>query len=109
MGVFRQKVTIINVIDKALVKRKIIKPEEIRQMEIEFLVDTGADMLCINEKIQHQLGLEITDRQEGLLANGERHVFDIAGPVEVKIFNRRTITEAIVLPAMQSLCLEVFL
>ena len=55
-------------------------------------------MLCINEEIRHQLGLEITDRQEGLLANGERQMFEIAGPVEVKIFNRRTITEAIVLP-----------
>ena len=97
MGVFRQEFTIINADDKALAKRNVIKQSEIRQLQVSFLVDTGAYMLCINEEIQHQLGLEITDRQEGLLANGERQLFNIAG-VEVKIFNRRTITEAIVLP-----------
>lgn len=98
MGVFRQEFTIINADDKALAKRNLIKPDEIRELRVSFLIDTGAYMLCINEEIQHQLGLEITDRQEGLLANGERQLFNIAGPVEIKIFNRRTITEAIVLP-----------
>jgi clan AA aspartic protease len=98
MGVFRQKVILVNAYDKALAKRKMIPPEEVRELEVSFLVDSGAYMLCINEEIQNQLGLDINDRQEGLLANGERQIFNIAGPVEIKIYNRRTITEAIVLP-----------
>jgi clan AA aspartic protease len=98
MGVFRQKVKLINAFDNALVEHGVINDAEVRQIDVDFLVDTGAYMLCINEEIQHQLGLKVRDRQEGLLANGERQMFDIAGPVEIKIFNRRTITEAIVLP-----------
>lgn len=98
MGAFRQEFTIINADDKAFSKRNVIRHDEVREPRVSFLVDTSAYMLCINEEIQHQLGLEITDRQEGLLANGERQLFNIAGPVEIKIFNRRTITEAIVLP-----------
>ncbi len=42
MGVFRQKVTIINLIDKALVKRSIIKPEEMRQMDVDFFSGYGS-------------------------------------------------------------------
>jgi clan AA aspartic protease len=67
-------------------------------MKVEMMVDTGAYMICINEALKNQLGLEINDRQEGVLANGDRHLFDIAGPIEIRIHNRRTISEAIVLP-----------
>ena len=98
IGIFRQEVEIINANDKALLKAGYIKESEVRQMKVEMMVDTGAYMICINEELKNQLGLEINDRQEGVLANGDRHLFDIAGPIEIRIHNRRTISEAIVLP-----------
>jgi clan AA aspartic protease len=98
MGIFRQEVEIINANDTALLKAGYIKESEVRQMKVEMMVDTGAYMICINEELKNQLGLEINDRQEGVLANGDRHLFDIAGPIEIRIHNRRTISEAIVLP-----------
>lgn len=98
MGVFRHTVILINAADQTRLRDKRIKPEEVRKVEVPFLVDTGAYMLCINEGIKNQLGLDVVDQQEALLANGELQVFDIAGPVEIRIFNRRTITEALVLP-----------
>lgn len=98
MGIFRQEVEIINASDTALLKAGYIKESEVRQMKVEMMVDTRAYMICINEELKNQLGLEINDRQEGVLANGDRHLFDIAGPIEIRIHNRRTISEAIVLP-----------
>jgi clan AA aspartic protease len=98
MGIFRQEVEIINANDTALLKAGYIKESEVRQMKVEMMVDTGAYMICINEELKNQLGLEINDRQEGVLANGDRHLFDIAGPIEIRIHNRRTISEAVVLP-----------
>ncbi len=98
MEIFRQEVEIINANDTALLKAGYIKESEVRQMKVEMMVDTGAYMICINEELKNQLGLEINDRQEGVLANGDRHLFDIAGPIEIRIHNRRTISEAIVLP-----------
>ena len=98
MGRFRQEVEIINANDTALLKAGYIKESEVRQMKVEMMVDTGAYMICINEELKNQLGLEINDRQEGVLANGDRHLFDIAGPIEIRIHNRRTISEAIVFP-----------
>ena len=98
MGIFRQEVEIINANDTALLKAGYIKESEVRQMKVKMMVDTGAYMICINEELKNQLGLEINDRQEGVLTNGDRHLFDIAGPIEIRIHNRRTISEAIVLP-----------
>ena len=89
---------IINANDTALLKAGYIKESEVRQMKVEMKVDTGAYMIWINEELKNQLGLEINYRQEGVLANGDRHLFDIAGPIEIRIHNRRTISEAIVLP-----------
>lgn len=97
--IFRQEVEIINANDNALLKAGYIKESDVRQMKVEMMVDTGAYMICINEELKNQLGLEINDRQEGVLANGDRHLFDIAGPIEIRIHNRRTISEAIVLPS----------
>lgn len=98
MGIFRQEVEIINANDTALLKAGYIKDSDVRQMKVEMMVDTGAYMVCINEELKNQLGLEVNDKQEGVLANGDRHLFDIAGPIEIRIHNRRTISEAIVLP-----------
>lgn len=98
MGIFKQEVLILNANDKALAKNGYITNEEVRQLKIPMMVDTGAYMICINEEIKNQLGLEVNDTQEGVLANGERQMFDIAGPIEIRIHNRRTISEAIVLP-----------
>ncbi len=53
MGAFRQKVTLVNAYDKALAKQKMIPPEEVRELEVSFLVNTGTYMLCINEEIQN--------------------------------------------------------
>jgi clan AA aspartic protease len=98
MGIFRQEVHILNAKDVYSAEDGKMSENEIRQMKVEMMVDTGAYMICINEELKNQLGLKIRDRQEGVLANGDRHLFDIAGPIEIRIHNRRTISEAIVLP-----------
>jgi clan AA aspartic protease len=98
MRIFKQEVQIINANDTALHKAGYIKASEVRKMKVKMMVDTGAYIICINEELKNQLGLEINDKQEGVLANGDRHLFDIAGPIEIRIHNRRTISEAIVMP-----------
>ena len=98
MGIFKQEVHILNVKDVYSAEDGKIDAKDIRQLKIPMMVDTGAYMICINEEIKNQLGLKVRDTQEGVLANGERQMFDIAGPIEIRIHNRRTISEAIVLP-----------
>jgi clan AA aspartic protease len=98
MGVFKQTVLVTNEADRNVFEAGFIKEGDVRKMEIDFLIDTGAYMLCINETIRNQLGLRKKDVQEAILANGDRLTLDIVGPIEVKIHNRRTVAEAMVLP-----------
>lgn len=98
MGVFSQKIRVLNAKDVYKWEDNEISETEIRQMEVDFLIDTGAYMTCINESIKDQLGLRVRDRQEAVLADGSRLLLDIVGPIEISVFNRRTTTEAIVLP-----------
>jgi hypothetical protein len=61
MGAIYADVELINNDDMALVRRNIIDPEEVRRMFVNIRVDTGADMLCINESIQEQLQFPILE------------------------------------------------
>lgn len=98
MGIFRQKIKIINADDAALSRRGYISPSEIREMEPDFLVDTGAYMLCINEDIQAQMQLPYVDEEEGVMADNRKMLMKVVGPVIVKIHNRQTACNALVLP-----------
>jgi hypothetical protein len=55
MGLVYADITLTNSEDITLAKRHIIGEEEIKQLTINILVDTGAYNLCINEDIQAQL------------------------------------------------------
>jgi clan AA aspartic protease len=55
-------------------------------------------MLAINERIKHQLGLRVVDKQFSELADGSSVELEIVSPVDVRFANRATTVRAIVLP-----------
>jgi clan AA aspartic protease len=97
MGLVYADIKLTNVDDLALAKRKIIKKEAVRSMEVVAMVDSGAYMMAINETVQKQLGLDITDIQYASLADGQVIELNVVGPIEIRFANRRTICEAVVL------------
>ena len=98
MGVFRQTIRIINGDDLALLRAGYIGEAKVRQMEVPFLIDSGAFMMCINENIQQQLGLPVIGEYEAIPADGSTKLLKMCTSLEVQIFNRRTLTDALVLP-----------
>jgi clan AA aspartic protease len=98
MGLVYADIKLTNVDDLALAKRKIIKKDAVRTMDVLALVDSGAYMMAINQTVQKQLGLDITDTQYASLADGQVIELNVVGPIEVRFANRRTICEAVVLP-----------
>lgn len=62
---------------------------DIRQIQLEFLVDTGAAMICLPTIIIHKLGLVEQGSRKARTANGivERKIFS---PVSVVIQERET-------------------
>ena len=61
------------------------------------LVDTGALHLCLPKHVVLQLGLQAVQQREVTTADGQRHICDYVGPVEVTFGNRSCFVGAIVL------------
>lgn len=97
MGLVYAKITLLNAGDIEMHRRGKIAENEIRQIEVKMLVDSGAYMMAINEVVKEQLGLFIVDKRKAQLADGSVQEFDIAGPIEVRFANRKAVCNAIVL------------
>ncbi len=73
-----------------------VRPE-LRPVEVEAMVDSGAVHLCIPEHLQIQLKFDEIDQKEIVLAAGSRRLVPYVGPVEVRFKNRVGFTGALVL------------
>jgi clan AA aspartic protease len=98
MGFTYANITIQNGGDVLDARKNRIGEDEIRQVTITALVDTGAIQLCINEEIQEALGLETIGTRLSQLADGQRINLSVVGPVKVMYEDRYSLTSAIVLP-----------
>jgi clan AA aspartic protease len=97
MGLVYADITLINGIDLELAKRHIIGEDEVKQMTVKMLVDSGAYMMGINETIQEQLNLSFIEKRKAVLADGSVQEYDVVGPIYVKFKNRTAICSAMVL------------
>ncbi len=92
------EITLINQNDLAMVKRNIIDSDEVRKINVNMLVDSGAYQMAINEPIQEQLNLPFIEKKRLVMANGTIEEFDVVGPILVKFRNRTaTCSSAVVL------------
>jgi clan AA aspartic protease len=98
MGLVHADITLINGDDLALSRRYIIGEDEIRQMPVRMLVDTGSFNLCINEEIQSQLQFPVVEKRKAITADGRIVECDMVSNVEVRFKNRATTCRAMVLP-----------
>jgi clan AA aspartic protease len=98
MGLVYATITIINGEDITLAKRNIIGQEEIKQMDLNILVDTGSINLCLNEVIQEQMQFPVVDKRKAETADGRIVECDVVDYVVLKFKNRSTTCRAMILP-----------
>ncbi len=98
MGLTYADIELINGDDLAFARRNVIGEEEIRRLNVEMLVDTGALMLCINESIQEQLQFPVVEKRKAETADDRIIECDVVSNVEVRFKNRQTTCRAMVLP-----------
>jgi len=98
MSVVYTEITLKNELDVCNVQLGNIKENEVRQMTVESVVDTGAWTMVINEDIRDKLGLLERGFGEANLADGQKAYFPMAGPLEVWWKNRHLVCEALVMP-----------
>ena len=83
-------------VDKAQEGR--IKADEVRQVTVKAIVDTGAWTIVINEETRKKLGLLDKGYGEATLADGQQGEFPMAGPIEIWWEKRNFTCNALVLP-----------
>lgn len=105
MGLIYADIELINAIDLGLAKRHKIGEEEVKQMHVNMLVDTGSVYVCINETVQEQLQLQVVEKRKGQLADGSVVEYDVVGPIEVRFKNRRCVVDAMVITGDNELLL----
>jgi clan AA aspartic protease len=89
-------------------KRGRIKADEVRQMTVKAIVDTGAWTIVINEETRDKLGLLDSGIGEATLADGQQGEYPMAGPLEIWWENRRFNCDALVLPNAPDILLGAF-
>ncbi len=98
MGFTHANVKLNNAGDVELHRRNIIGEDEIRSLEINCMVDTGAMTMIINEEIRVALGLSIIGERLSQMADGRKMVLPLAGPIDIWYEDRLSTTNAIVMP-----------
>ena len=98
MSVVYTEITLKNMMDVGDVKRGRIEENEIRQMTVQSLVDTGAWTIVINGATREKLGLLNKGCGEATLADGKKELYPMAGPLEIWWKNRRFNCDALVIP-----------
>jgi len=70
MGKIIEKIKVVNQADEVLAQRGIISPSEIRAVETEALVDTGATFLCLRKSLIEAIQLTPVNQKLVKTANG---------------------------------------
>ena len=92
------KLKLANNGDEELVARGLMRPEEVRRIEVDALVDTGATGLAIPADLAEKLGLRELRRVEVKLADGSKLVVPVMTTLSIEIVGRGMVCDAFVLP-----------
>ena len=75
MSIVHTELTLKNMMDVGLAKQGQIKEDEVRQMAVQAIVDTGAWTLVINDETRDKLGLLDQGYGEAILADGQKEEY----------------------------------
>jgi hypothetical protein len=71
MGEVSATITLMNAVDVGMVRRGLMKAEEVRQTTVTAIVDIGSTFIVINEALRVRLGLQISRSGSVGLAGGQ--------------------------------------
>ncbi|TGK01039.1 aspartyl protease [Leptospira semungkisensis] len=97
MGKIHQKAEIENTLDLLACKTGELPQEKVRKVALEFLVDTGAAMVCLPTNMIQSLGLQPLYKRLSLTANGTVEAW-IFSPAQIRIWDRECNMEIMEVP-----------
>jgi hypothetical protein len=97
MGEIRAKVRLTNAVDEALARRGQLSEDQVRQCEVDALVDTEAVRSVIPVHVLQLLGAGVRGKRVAEYADGRTESVDVTEPLVFEILSRDTLEEALVL------------
>ncbi|MDR1352780.1 MAG: clan AA aspartic protease [Treponema sp.] len=107
MGHVKTQIILKNLDDAKQAKKGKLLKREIRQAEVEVMVDTGATTLIINEDLFQQLGLDAMEEREITFANDAKEICKLTDPVEIHWEDRSIAMPALVVKGASEILLGV--
>jgi clan AA aspartic protease len=107
MGHVRTRLVLKNFDDTKQAKKGKLPEREIRQAEVEVMVDTGAATLVINEDLFERLGLDAMEEREITFANDAKEMCKLTDPLEIHWENRSIAMPALVVKDASEILLGV--
>ena len=98
MGKVVVKAKMKNFVDEELARRGLLKPEEVREVEKEGLVDTGATMLTLPEELVDELGLTRAGFVTAGYADGTKKRRQIGRGIIITIMGREALVDCVIEP-----------
>ena len=94
-GFVYAEIELISGDDLALHRRGFLSEDKIKRIKVNALADSGSYMLVISEHLRDQLDLPIIEERMAKLADESERRVRVAGPVEIRLGNRRTTADAV--------------
>ena len=88
--------------DAAAARQGFKSPEEVRSVEIDGWVDTGAEQLVLPKNVADALGVPTVGEANVRFADGRRGVRPVVGEVRLTMAGRHGVFQAVVEPGRQS-------
>jgi clan AA aspartic protease len=108
MGEVRTEITLVNIRDQNVADGGYMPPEQVRQLTVNAVVDTGAWTLVINEETREKLGLRVEKTVETGIAGGGTVPGGTTEYVEIRWKDRKTSCDALVLPGEEDVLLGAY-
>ncbi len=97
MGEVKEKIKLTNFGDVRVYERNLIKRSEIRKLDVEMLIETGATMLTITEDFAEKLGIKKEKEILVPLADESIHKHFKGRGVLVEIGDRACVKDCVIL------------
>jgi clan AA aspartic protease len=97
MGEIRVRIKLSNETDEEMARRGLISEKEVRSLETDAVVDTGAVRSVIPQSIRERLGVSTPEQMYVTYADGRSDNVPLTSAICFRLLDRRTVDEAAVI------------
>ena len=105
MGTVYTDIKLTKIKDITLSQSGYIKENEVREVNVNAVVDTGAETLCITENIFIKLGLGMERQKMAKVADGRFSTCSVSTPIKIQWEDRDSVARALVIAGSDEILL----